>query len=224
MKSTVFLALSLMMMAIGGCAVPNKSTMVYTEAAFPSKLENEAVVNASFDDCWSKLISGLSSEFFVINNVEKASGLITLDFSTDAAEDFVDCGTTTRTYGDKTFTYAAAGDAEFQFDQKVSVNVARQTVQRTTSLSGKINVHVSEVPGGTKVAVNVRYIWTNVVGGYYRLAGSLMSGPVQALDRQTVTKTFNTNAPSARSDSEDISCGSNGKLEKRILDIVNSGT
>lgn len=166
------------------------------------------------------LISGLSSEFFVINNVEKASGLITLDFSTDSAEQFVDCGTTTRTYGDSTVTYAVAGDSDFLVDRQVGVNVATQTIQRKTSLSGKINVHVSGKPDGTQVTVNVRYIWTNVVGGSYTVAGVLASSPDMPIQEKTFAKTFNTNAPSAAATPDDFSCGSNGRLEAMILDIV----
>ena len=100
-------------LALVGCAVPRASTMHYAPAQFPNRIVNEAVVPESFDVCWSRLIAGLSSEFFVINNVEKASGLITLDFASEAPERYIDCGQTTRTYADSTFTYAVAGDSQY---------------------------------------------------------------------------------------------------------------
>ncbi len=207
-------------LALVGCAVPRASTMHYAPAQFPNRIVNEAVVPESFDVCWSRLIAGLSSEFFVINNVEKASGLITLDFASEAPERYIDCGQTTRTYADSTFTYAVAGDSQYLVDEKVGVNVARKEIHRTTSVEGKINVHVSAVPDGTKIAVNVRYVLTTRVGGRYRIAGSLASGPVQEFAPETYTKAFNTNAPSERESQDDVSCGSNGALEQIILDVV----
>ena len=203
-----------------GCAVPVQSTAKITDPVLPEKVSNQAVLDEDFDVVWEKLISGLSSEFFVINNVEKASGLITLDFSTSTPERFVDCGNVTRTYGDESNTFALAGDSSFKYDETVGVNVARKRVTRNTDLSGKINVHVAEVPDGTRVTVNARYIWSVELGGTYEMAGSLASGPTQALQRSNFSKSFNTNSVAGPDADLDFTCGATGELEAMILDLV----
>ena len=215
----VLSALVLVVLSAGGCAVATKSSHIYENPEREESVANSEVFGLSMDACWQRLIAGLSSEFFVITNVEKASGLITLDFGTDHPEGYVDCGTTTRTYGDQSVVYEVAGDSQYMADVQVGVNVSRQTVQRDTSLSGKINVHVSEVAGGTRVAVNARYIWTAEIGGFYESVGSMGSAGPFPLNKQVHTKSFNTNAPSL-GEGDEISCGSNGALEKLILDIV----
>jgi hypothetical protein len=203
-----------------GCAVPIQSTANYVDPVLLEHVANQLVLDEEFDVVWNKLISGLSSEFFVITNVEKASGLITLDFSTNEPERFVDCGTVTRTYGGESTTFAVAGDYSFKHDEIVGVNVARKNVIRHTALSGKINVHVARFPDGTRVTVNARYIWNLELGGTYVLAGSLASGPTQSLQRSNHSKSFNTNSVSGPDVDLDFTCGPNGELEDMILDIV----
>lgn len=203
-----------------GCAVPIKSTAKYVDPVLLEHVANQLVLNEEFDVVWDKLIFGLSSEFFVITNVEKDSGLITLDFSTNAPEQFVDCGTVTRTYGEESTTFTVAGDYSFKYDEIVGVNVARMNVIRNTGLSGKINVHVARFPDGTRVTVNVRYIWNLEIGGSYVLAGSLASGPTQSLQRSSHSKSFNTNSVSGPDVDLDFTCRPNGELEDKILDIV----
>src|SRR3546814_8710634 len=60
-------------------------------------LTNSRTVNAGFEETWDRLVRNLSSEFFVINNIEKASRIINVSFQTDAPERYVDCGVTHRT-------------------------------------------------------------------------------------------------------------------------------
>ncbi|MFT6140450.1 MAG: hypothetical protein ACJAXN_001665 [Psychromonas sp.] len=220
MNRIFVLFFSLVAVGLGGCTVSTPSTISYVKPDFSNANENQVIVAASFDDSWNQLIAGLSADFFVINNIEKASGLITLDFSGVLPEQFVDCGVTSRTYGERAFKYEVAGDAEFLLDQKYGVNVARKTIQRNASLNGKINVHVSEVSEGTRVTVNARYMWSVIVGGTYRLAGSLATGPSYRIDSETYTKTFNSNSASVANGPNDFTCGATGFLEKKILSII----
>ena len=205
-----------------GCAIPVKSSVNYIPPVPEESLENEVTVDASFDDVWQTLITGLSSEFFVITNIEKASGLITLDFSSDQPELYVECGETTRTYGDETTTYDPAGDSTYKFDGAAnsSGNVAKYHVQRTTSLSGKINLHVSEMSDGTRVSVNARYIHTNLVSGFYNVDTGVSVQGGQRLTPETYTKSFNTNSTSQSGEPDDYVCCGTGELERLILDIV----
>jgi hypothetical protein len=211
-----------LLVLVSGCAVPVKSSLNYTPPTPDINIDNEILVKAPFDEVWQKLITGLSSEFFVITNIEKASGLITLDFGSDQPDRFVECGETTRTYGDETITYDPAGSSTYHFDgQATGVgNVAKYTVNRSTSLSGKINVHVAEMPDGTKALVNARYILTTRVGGFYNVDTGIAVQDGQKLTPETFTKSFNTNSTSQSEGPEDYVCCASGELEKMILDII----
>ena len=52
---------------------------------------NTVTIDLSKDALWAKMIPALGKEFFVINNLDKASGLINISYSGDP-ERYVDCG------------------------------------------------------------------------------------------------------------------------------------
>src|SRR3546814_5713784 len=100
-----------------GCAA--QADLNYRKPTQPS-LTNSRTVNAGFEETWDRLVRNLSSEFFVINNIEKASRIINVSFQTDAPERYVDCGVTHRTYTSPTgkkavYTYGTAGDSVFMY-------------------------------------------------------------------------------------------------------------
>ena len=49
-------------------------------------------VGRPFDEVWTDLIDHASATFFAIENIEKASGLITLSFGASNPGDYIDCG------------------------------------------------------------------------------------------------------------------------------------
>jgi len=110
---------------------------------------NEAVVRLPFSDTWDLLIGQLAKSFFVINNVEKVSRIINVSFSTDKPEEYIDCGTTERTFQyaneSQTHTDPVAGSSSFkvagkwgEYDHLPLIGY----VDRKTSLEGRINVYV----------------------------------------------------------------------------------
>ncbi len=212
---------------LAGCAV---STVNYENPTLPEDVTNQLVLDEEFDAVWDKLIRVLSSEPFVINNVKvtnvnnnvnQDSGLITLDFSTDAPEQFVDCGTATRIYGDETTTFALAGDSSDTYKEAAGINVWRTHETRRTGLIGQINVHVAMVPDGTRVSVNVEYVWLlTCLQASDRIAGLLPGADLPTQMYSEFRKTFNTNTVSGPSADLDYTCGPTGALESMILDIV----
>ena len=207
---------------LSSCATATKSTFQYKEPDVSNSIQNKVVVNISYDECWKRLVSGLSSEFFVITNIEKASGLITLDFSTQTPELYVDCGESKRTYGDEDFSYKVAADASYPMDVKSGIQVAKATVVRDAFLSGKINILVSEVSNGVQVTVNARYIFNVNVGGTYRLVGTGIGDLQHDLASNTYTKTFNTNSIDRSNGPDDFTCRPTGELEATILNIISN--
>src|SRR3546814_8027348 len=77
-----------------GCAA--QADLNYRKPTQPS-LTNSRTVNAGFEETWDRLVRNLASEFFVINNIEKASRIINVTFQTDAPERYLARALTHRT-------------------------------------------------------------------------------------------------------------------------------
>ena len=84
--------LAVMSLLLMGCAKPGSFNERYEPPVPRGEVENEVVVDMSFEDAWAKMISKLSQSFFVLNNIEKASGFINLSYASDDGDPFVDCG------------------------------------------------------------------------------------------------------------------------------------
>ena len=54
-------------------------------------LNNEVTINKSKEDVWKYLIPMLGKQFYVINNLDKNSGIINVSYGGDP-EKYVDCG------------------------------------------------------------------------------------------------------------------------------------
>jgi len=80
----------LLFLLFGGCT---STSFTYEEPDDGQQEEptTRLVVDKSFDDTWDALIAFTSQHFFGIQNYEKASGLLTLEFSA-RADEWVDCG------------------------------------------------------------------------------------------------------------------------------------
>ena len=91
---------SLIIISLLGCATYPTSSYVYMPPN-EVKYDNEAFVDKPFGVVWDELVEQLSKSFYVINNIEKASRIINVSFSTDTPEEYVDCGISTREYGVK---------------------------------------------------------------------------------------------------------------------------
>src|SRR3954449_382638 len=63
----------------------------YSPSTLYANQTNTKIIAKSKDQVWDSFIPALSSKFFVINNIDKASGLINVSYSGDP-EKYVDCG------------------------------------------------------------------------------------------------------------------------------------
>ena len=194
------------LLALGGCATSSISYVPPVE----QKVVNSATVDKSFDEVWDRLVRQLSSDFFVINNIDKNSRLINVSFSSQRPSEYVDCGVSTRTFknarGDQTYTYKTAESANFSTTNNQGIVF---NVNRTTKLDGRINIYVAPEAGRTLVNVNTKYIvgvTMNVVSVDGRPAGN-----------PTTTFDFSTKQGYITSE---VSCHALGKIEQRILDFA----
>ncbi len=157
---------------LAGCAGLAKNRIHY-KGPDASKVINSEVINSSFSKTWDRLIGNLSSQYFVINNVEKASRIINVSFSSDSPTEYIDCGRTNRTFipgpgtgqTEQTYSYeTATGSTSFNAatpNPRASTYSIPGVVHRTTEVTGRTNIYLApEGKNKTKISVNTRYIFT----------------------------------------------------------------
>jgi len=148
--------------AFAGCS--NTVTTFQPPSGSPRSYVKQ--VPRSKDVVWNDAVAALGQRFFVINNMDKASGLINVSYSGDPTR-FVDCGRFTVENtgpGAKTQTIdGAAADAVYE------VMVPRPPygirgpvlVRRQMSLEGRVNVIFEAVDAeSTRVTTATRYVLT----------------------------------------------------------------
>lgn len=201
-----------MVCMVDGCAFGSAS---YVQPAPVQDIDIERVVDAPRDQVWDHSIPELAKHFFVINNIDKSSGLINLSFSGNP-EQYIDCG---RIHSevlapseDETYDFPAA--RESQAYELVSDGVVRH-VNRTMSLDGRVNIILQEIDGGTtRVRVNTRYVVTRNLSQH-------LAGEYPSISTDTIQ--FNSNGSSwfpAGPDGVATICHANGSIEKAILELV----
>lgn len=199
------IALICLAVMLSGCAT---SKMDYVEPQV-IRVENTKVVNQPFDLVWDKLVRNLSSDFFVINNIDKNSRLINISFSSHKPSEFVDCGRSNRSFqnarGSENYSYATADSAAFS-----STNPQGHAfnVKRTTKLEGRSNIYVAPEGSGTSIVVNTKYVISVVISatGFDGRPGGI----------ETATFDLSTKQPFV----SPVTCYANGRVERKILDFV----
>jgi len=198
-----FAAVAMVVGILSGCATSNA---IYTP---PERVEvnNTMLVPQDFDTVWDRLVRQLSSDFFVINNIDKGSRLINISFSTQTPSRYVDCGNTERTFsnvrGTQNYNYKSADSSSF-----ISTNNMGQATNftRRTKLEGRSNIYVApEGNSSTQVVVNTKYVLGVDILGV-------------GLGRDTFTLDFSTKEGGSTEDG--LLCFSNGKIEKQIIEFA----
>lgn len=128
-------------------------------------IANTRAVDMSRDELWSRLIPELGKRFFVINNLDKASGLINISYTGDP-EQYVDCGHITsyvkNAAGERTYSFPAASAA--QRYEVMPEGRGLLSVDRRMTLEGRMNLIVEDVgPGKSRLTANTRYVLTREV-------------------------------------------------------------
>ena len=223
----------LLLIFLSGCATQGVNTREHTDVQL-TKIKNEIVIPRTQSETWDMLVKHLSKSFYVINNIDKASRIINVSFSSTSPEDYIDCGKTRRTYtqGNNTevFDYETAASSRFKHATPKQPHPAFAyyvKVIRETSLEGRSNIYVApngKDPNSTVVSVNTRYIWNLKIKGLAvqeHANGNIVSS--HSLPEETSTIMFNTNQSGQRmvgGIGEVITCISKGTLEREILSMV----
>lgn len=157
MNTQLTIAVATVSCAIAGCATSTANYTPPTEV----RIVNTKFVDKPFDIVWDSLVKELSSDFFVINNIDKNSRLINISFTSQHPSDFVDCGISNRTFknarGNQNYSYKTADTSNFTMtnDQGLAFHVYRKS-----RLEGRTNIYVAPENTGTNVTVNTKYVLT----------------------------------------------------------------
>lgn len=207
MNSRILLTPALAL-SIVGCA---SSKIDYIPPSI-NKIDNQVILSDSFDVVWSRLVKNLSSDFFVINTIEKTSQIINVTFSTNSPIEFVSCGVSKREFsnarGSKYYEYDPASTSRFTFTDNngIAFNATRES-----ELNGRANIYVAPSEnGGTVVRVNAIYV-VNVKQNYTNLIGT-------PAGNDNFTFNFSTKQP--RIGPDVVVCVTKGNLESKILDYA----
>lgn len=141
---------------LSGCA----GKVDYTPPLGRGSGENSVSVKKSKDAVWKGLVAELGKKFFVINNIDKESGLINVSYSGDP-ERYIDCGMVTsyvkNLAGERTYVFPGAR-ARQQYE---TMTDTLYKINRELSLEGRMNIIVSDIDGkSTNVSANTKYIVT----------------------------------------------------------------
>jgi hypothetical protein len=140
-----------------GCASGNVNYAPPSFGAAPAS--NVKIIDAPRDSVWKASVPELSKQFFVINNVDKSSGLINISYSGDP-EKYVNCGNIVSNVknlrGARTYSFPGSR-AHQQYEIMTGSNL--YGVDRQVSLEGRMNLVFEDVaPNKTKVTANTRYV------------------------------------------------------------------
>ena len=193
----------------------------YTLPTASLQVDNARELVVPYDKAWKAVVAHLSDTSFVIDNIDKDSGLITVSFSVSDPRTAVDCGQWSywvknlrgrRDYNNE----AAAPYAKYEL--LLDGNLA--TVERSTTLSGKFNILVTAPTEITsKVKVTARFVQSVSL----KISPLMLDMNFRRVEPRTFTESvgFNTGQEAQIPGGQTL-CRSKGHLEKEILDGISN--
>ena len=196
-----------------GCA--GKVAYIRPTTLVPSS-SNTTTLERGRDAVWSASVPELGKRFFVINNLDKASGLMNISYTGDP-ERYIDCGRISsyvkNARGERTHEFSGA---KAQQSYEVMNPGGLFIIDRRMSLEGRVNLIFEEI-GSTKtrVTANTRYVVVRT---------SIVRNMVNNIPQNySDTNSFNTGSSAsfpANSEGLAAECLSTGLLEQEILSAI----
>lgn len=201
-------------LALGlACLIPGciAGKVDFAKPTTQGPIQNSVVINKGKDQVWKELVPALGREFFVINNLDKESGLINLSYTGDP-EKYIDCGriisTVQNARGERTYNFPGS-----KAYQEYEVNHQGQLlfVARKMNLEGRMNVVIQEIaPNQSQITVNTRYVLSKDM---------TIADVLGHRQNRTDSISFNTGQkgtfPGGNTD-----CQCNGEFEQTVLGIL----
>lgn len=182
-------------------------------AAQPGAANNYKIIDKPREIVWNAGVPELGKQFFVINNLDKSSGLINVSYNGDP-EKYIDCGRVTsyvkNARGARTYDFPGAS-AQQRYE--VMHNGQLFGLNRRLSLKGRVNLIFEELsPTKTKVTANTRY----VVQRQLTITAVANNIPQSSAD----SISFNSGSSGAfapNNSGQGTECVATGALEREIL-------
>ena len=221
MRKLGFLAL-VMVMALGvGCSVVKIDSTVTPPSEHA--VVNSRTFNAPYDKVWKATITSIGESFFVLENIEKDSGILSLSFSVKKPNDYIDCGSISES-GNLNLREKYSNfflGAETPVKRFVEFNGQAVPCYREIFLSGKSNIIVERTgKNSTNVKVNTRYIVDLVNNVTYFVPINAYRG-VHRTEAVKNQMAFTSHEIGSFSNYETgLKCRSRFTLEQQILDAI----
>ena len=176
---------------------------------------NVKLIPRARDAVWNAAVPALGKQFFVINNLDKSSGLINISYTGDP-ERYVDCGEISsyvqNVRGERTYRFAGASENQIY---EVMNNSGLFFISRRMKLEGRVNLVFEEAGvNQTRVSANTRYVLTRDV--------KIRNTQNQTANRSD-TISFNSGSGASYpkgNDGQGVECVSKGTMEQEILSLI----
>ncbi len=178
---------------------------------------NVKIVERSRDTVWNTSVPELGKQFFVINNLDKSSGLMNISYTGDP-ERYVDCGRITsyvrNARGERTYNFfGAKAQQNYEF---MNPNGNLFYIDRRMNLEGRVNLIFEEIgPNTTRITANTRYVVTRT-----QIARNAANNIPQTA---THALSFNSGASASfppNAQGQSVECVATGALEREILSAI----
>jgi hypothetical protein len=191
-------------------------TDVIRPTAQPSPASNIKIVDRPRSAVWDSSVPELGKQFFVINNLDRASGLINVSYNGDP-EKYVDCGRVTsyvkNLAGERTYNFPGSKAAQ---QYETMTNGQLVFFDRRMSLEGRINLVFEETsPTQTKVTANTRYVLQRNITA--KVPGENLSQ--SASDSISFSSVKGESFP-PNNQGLVLECVPNGELERQLLEAI----
>ncbi|MFH0710919.1 MAG: hypothetical protein V2A75_11990 [Pseudomonadota bacterium] len=186
----------------------------YTPPIKQNGISNQKIIDKSRELVWNSAVPELGKQFFVINNLDKSSGLINISYTGDP-ESYIDCGRLTSYVkngaGERTYDFPASKEHMF-YEMMTGGQLFH--IQRNMSLEGRMNLIFEEIsPNQTRVTANTRYIVAKKVTSL-TIGNGISNTSVASIS-------FNSSASASFPQTGSVvECVSTGKLEREILSLL----
>jgi len=211
MRSLVLLTAAL---ALAGCA----GKFDYVRPSTPlAPNTNTIVIEKPRNDVWDASVPQLGKQFFVINNLDRSSGLMNISYTGDP-EKYIDCGRLTsyvkNARGERTYDFAGAKAQ--QTYEILEPGTGLFFIDRRMSLEGRVNLIFETVgPATTRVTANTRYVVTR--------STTVRSAANNLQQSNNHSITFGSDASASfppANNGQAVECVANGSLEREILSAI----
>lgn len=204
-------------LSLAGCSASSSVAHTPPEVRQPT---SETSLDDSFDRVWQRLTTRLPTAGFAVTYADREVGIIEVTKSVADASDFVDCGSSQRTFGSgfgsiQVYQYDAAANSNYKL---VRVDGTPLSASRATQLTVTANIFLEDAGLSTNFLVDAQYTLETAVT-YQPIDGFGSVDP--SVDPTTVTRdvVFHTRGQGT-GDEEFSFCVSNGTLENEVIRLA----